>query len=94
MSHVHAELEHPLPSFPQLGRITIAEKLRMRETSAPFFRELRAALAATLDTLTRPDLAALAEALLPPTSLATGLHLEAVTFSNSCRSNPSSFCFV
>ncbi len=80
-----AELQQPLPSYPPLARVTIAEKLRARETSAHFFRELRAAVSAAQETLSRPDLQELARALLPPTSFKTGLDLDTVTFGKSCR---------
>jgi len=78
-------LEQPLPGYPPLARVTIAEKLRARETSAYFFRELRAAVSAAEETLSRPDLGGLAAALLPPTSFKTGLELSQSLFLRSCR---------
>lgn len=74
-----------LPEYPPLARVTIAEKLRSREASAHFFRELRAAVSAAEETLSRSDLQDLAQALLPATSFKTGLELSADRFVRTCR---------
>lgn len=72
-------------------------KMRNREASAPFFRDLHAVLAATHASLSEPGLRPLADALLPPTALEMGVALSGdllmaqcwcVCHTKSCQTTP------
>lgn len=78
------ELPEALPAFPGLPGASIAVKLRKREASAPFFRDLHAVLAAAHASLAEPGLRPLADALLPPTALEMGVPLDADMLMGQC----------
>lgn len=79
------ELPEALPGYPSLPGASIAVKLRQREASAPFFRDLHAVLAATAASFEEPGLRPLAQALLPPTALDMGVTLIADSLTVECR---------
>jgi len=79
------ELPEALPGYPSLPGASIAVKLRQREASAPFFRDLHAVLAATAASFEEPGLRPLAQALLPPTALEMGVTLIADSLAVECR---------
>jgi hypothetical protein len=82
--HRATELPEALPVFPGLPGASIAVKLRKREASAPFFRDLHAVLAAAHASLAQPGLRPLADALLPPTALEMGVPLDADLLMGQC----------
>lgn len=79
-----AELPEALPGYPGLPGASISVKLRNREASAPFFRDLHAVLAATHASFSEPGLRPLADALLPPTALEMGLQLDGDLLMAQC----------
>ena len=74
-----------LPGYPGLPGASIAVKLRQREASAAFFRELHGVLAATAASFSEPGLRPLGDALLPPTALEMGVPLQADALAAECR---------
>lgn len=80
-----SHLKAPLPQYPVLPTNNIVLKLRHREASDAFFRELRMVLAAVQYTLDTPALGALAQQLMVPTNHETGLHLTPENLAADCR---------
>lgn len=64
-------MEAPLPEFPLLQPGRLVLRLQYQEADDVFFRELYDLTGAVHDLLTRPELAQLAEALLPAVALET-----------------------
>lgn len=62
----------PLPEYPVLNSASLVQKLRAREASDVFFREVYCTAKAVYQTLTDNNLKPLAAALMPATNLETG----------------------
>ena len=80
----HAELQEPLPSYPILSSRNIVLRLSTQEASADFFRDLVLLLEAVGATCSSLSLKSIAEAILDPVMLETGVQQDAQTLHATC----------
>ena len=80
-----ADLQDPLPWYPSMSSRNIVLRLSSQEASDVFFRELVLLLGAVAATTSSATLRPIAEEILQPVAMDTGVHQDAAGLHMACR---------